>query len=118
MDQNVKLIHFSVYKRGTRTTAGAENFNGQINKRFKTHGNFFHFVESMQIEEVAICEQLENDINGTIQKSNTSKFYIKRNKLIKKYSRMLEGNDLDPTLFLKIMSNEKNKISQWTEVHQ
>lgn len=44
----VKPLHFSVFMRGMRTTSSAEAFNGQINKRFKTHGNFFHFCESMK----------------------------------------------------------------------
>lgn len=106
----VKPIHFSVFMRGIRTTASAEAFNGQINKRFKTHGNLFHFCESMQKEELMICQRLENDIGGTIQKDNQSTFYKRREKLIRKYSLMVKNGEMDPMLFLRTMANYKSKI--------
>lgn len=106
----VKPIHFSVYMRGTRTTALAEAFNGSINKRFKTHSNLFNFCDSLLTEEVTICQQLENDMNGTIQKNNQSQFYKRRNKLIREYSLKLKDEDMDPMLFLKVMANQKNRI--------
>lgn len=106
----VKPIHFSVFMRGMRTTSSAEAINGQINKRFKTHGNFFHFCESMQKEEVVIVEALQNDIGGSIQKNNQTKFYKRRNVLISKYSSMLKKEEITSMQFLKTMANEKNRV--------
>lgn len=62
----VKPHHFSVFMRGTKTTGSAEAFDGQANQRFKTHGNFYHFCETLQKEEMAIAEQLDNYIQGSI----------------------------------------------------
>lgn len=106
----VKPVHFSVFMRGTRTTAGAEASNGQINKRFKANGTFFHFCESMQNEEVVIAQQLENDLDGTIQRENQTPFYKRRNKLINKYSIQLKNGDIEPMHLLRIMANHKNNI--------
>lgn len=95
--KRVKPINFSVFLCDTRTTA--EAFNGKSNKTFKTHGNFFHFCEVLQKEEVAKTEQLENDIEGTIQKSNQRKFYKKRSEFIKEYSIRLKEEKIDTQLF-------------------
>lgn len=54
----VKPQHFSVFK----------SFNNQVNHRFKTHGNFFHFCEMLQKEELVIAQQLENYVEGTVQR--------------------------------------------------
>lgn len=99
--------NFSVFMRGMRTTSSAEVINGQINKRFKTHGNFFNFCECLQKEEVVITETLQNDIDGAIQKNNQNRFYKRRNQLIAKYSRMLKNNEINPMQFLKTMANQK-----------
>lgn len=90
----VKPIHFSVFMRGTRTTALAESFNGHANKKFKTHSNLYNFCECLLTEEVTIYTQLENDLNGTIQKNNQNQFYKRRNKLIREYSiKLRDGLD-------------------------
>lgn len=106
----VKPKHFSVFMRGTRTTGPAESFNGQINQRFKTHGNFYHFCETMQKEEVVIAQQLENYIEGSIQRGKQPKYLKKRNKTIKKFSRMLQDREVTPSQFLTTMANRKNHI--------
>lgn len=106
----VKPIHFSVFMRGMRTTSSAEAINGQINKKFKTHGNFFHFCESLQKEEVVTVENLQNDIDGSIQKNNQTRFYKRRHQLIARYSQMLKNNEITPMMFLKTMAHQKNRV--------
>lgn len=106
----VKPKHFSVFKRGTRTTGAAESYNNQINNRFKTHGNFYHFCETLQKEEVVVAQQLENYIDGSIQRDKQSKYLKKRHAAIKKYSNMLENGEITPMVFLTAMANRKNRI--------
>lgn len=106
----VKPKHFSVFMRGTRTTGSAESYNHLVNQRFKTHGNFFHFCETLQSEEVVIATQLENYVTGTIQRDKQPKYLKKRHKNIWKYSKMLKNGDIKPMLFLAIMANSKNHI--------
>lgn len=106
----VKPKHFSVFMRGTRTTGPAESYNNQMNNRFKTHGNFYHFCETMQKEEVVIAENLKNYIEGSMQNSRQAKFYQKRNQAIKKYSIMLQNKEITPMNFLVTMANRKNHI--------
>lgn len=106
----VKPQHFSVFLRNVRTTASAESFNGKSNKLFRTHGNFFHFCEVLQKEEVTKVEQLENEINGTIQRNNQKIYYKKRSEVIKEYSQRLEEKQISTSHFLKIMANPKNAI--------
>lgn len=102
--------HFSVYLRDTRTTSGAESFNAKVNKAFKTHGNFYHFVEKLQLEELVTIEDLQKYVNGTIARTYQKPFIKKRNKLIMKYSNLLKENAITPYMFLKTMANIKNKI--------
>lgn len=106
----VKPQHFSVFKRGIRTTGSAESFNNQINHRFKTHGNFFHFCEMLQKEELIIAQQLENYIDGTVQREGRSAYLKKRHAAINKYSNLLESGEMDPMQFLAVMANKKNRI--------
>lgn len=108
--KRVKPHNFSVFLRDTRTTAAAEAFNGKSNKIFKTHGNFFHFVETLQKEEVAKAEQLEGDVEGLIQRSNQKKYYKDRSQLIKDYSYRLRDGQISTHLFLKTIANPKNNI--------
>lgn len=108
--KRVKPQHFSVFLMDTRTTGAAEAFNGKSNRMFKTHGNFFHFCEVLQKEEVTKATLLENEIEGTIQKSCQKKFYKKRSELIKEYSMRLRDGQIDTTLFLKTMANPKNLL--------
>lgn len=108
--KRVKPQYFSVFKQNTRTTASAENFNGRSNKTFKTHGNFYHFCETMQKEELATAEQLELVIGGTIEKTRQSTFYKQRSKLIDEYSEKLINDEISANEFLKVMSNPKNDI--------
>lgn len=106
----VKPHHFSVFMRGVRTTGAAESFNHQINQRFKTHGNFFHFCETLQKEEVVIAQQLENYIEGTIQRQKVPTYLKNRHKLIRKHSLMLQRKEISPMVFLATMANRKNHI--------
>lgn len=106
----VKPKHFSVFMRGTKTTGAAENFNHQMNARFKTHANLYHFCESLLKEEVVIAESLRNYIEGSMQKIKMPKFYRKRNRAIKKYSKMLQNEEISPMMFLTTMANRKNHI--------
>lgn len=106
----VKPQHFSVFLRGTRTTSAAESFNAKVNKAFKTHGNFYHFCEKLQVEELVSTEDLEKYVNGTIPRTYQRPFLKKRSELIQKYSLRLKNGQIDPYLFLKTMANIKNKI--------
>lgn len=108
--KRVKPAHFSVFLKGTRTTSAAESFNARVNKSFKTHGNFYHFCEKLQIEELVSTEDLEKYVNGTIQRSYQKPFFKKRSELIHKYSMLLKNEQITPFLFLKTMANIKNKI--------
>lgn len=106
----VKPKHFSVFKRGIRTTGAAESYNNQMNSRFKTHGNFYHYCEMLQKEEVVIAQQLENYIEGSMQREKQPKYLKRRQKAIKKYSDMLEKKEITPMAFLATMANRKNRI--------
>lgn len=106
----VKPIHFSVFMRGTKSTGSAESFNRQMNQRFKTHGNFYHFCETLQKEEVVIAQQLENYIGGSMQHQKQPKYLKKRNAAIKKYSIMLQNDEISPMTFLATMANRKHHI--------
>lgn len=109
----IKIVtphHFSVFMRGLRTTGHAETYNCRINQRFKTHGNFFRFCESLQDEEVVIVNHLEGYFQGTIQYEKLPKFYKKRNKLIRKYSLMLQNKEISVQQFLTTMANKKNNV--------
>lgn len=106
----VTPTHFSVYLRDTRTTSGAESFNAKVNKAFKTHGNFYHFVEKLQLEELVTIEDLQKYVNGTIARTYQKPFIKKRNKLIMKYSNLLKENAIEPYMFLKTMANIKNQV--------
>lgn len=108
-DEWIKIVtpyHFCLYMRDTRTTAIAEAFNGNVNKLFKTHGNFFLFCETLQKVEAATSTLLENYINGTQQKDTRAAFYKKRSKFIKKVSIEYKNN---PNLLLNALANPKNK---------
>lgn len=109
----IKIVtpkHFSVFMKGTRTTGSAETFNGQINQRFKTHGNFYHFCEALQMEEVVIATELENYINGSIQKQKLPKYYRMRNKFIRENSIMLQNGEISTSIFLATMANRKSHV--------
>lgn len=59
--------NFSVFLQETRTTCAAEGYNGKLGKKFQTHPNFFVFIESLQSEELAKSNALEQHINGARQ---------------------------------------------------
>lgn len=106
----VKPEHFSVYKLETRTTGSAEAFNGKINKSFRTHGAFYHFVESLQKEETVKADQFSRDVDGTLQPDRRKKFFKKRSELISKYWSELEKKVVTPKHFVSIMANINNEI--------
>lgn len=81
-----------------------------MNSRFKTHGNFYHFCETLQKEEVVIAQQLENYVEGSIQREKQPKYLKKRHRAIKKYSIMLQNKEITPMVFLATMANRKNHI--------
>lgn len=108
--QIVKPQNFSVFMLDTRTTSGAESYNSKLGQSFRTHGNLFHFIESLQAEETVSTEILQLHVEGTIQKSNKKKIFEKRSKLIIEYSEKLNAGDIKPKLFLNIMANLKNEV--------
>lgn len=107
---HVKPQHFSVFLLDTRTTAAAEAFNGKSNKTFRTHGNFFHFVETLQDEELFKTQQLESYVEGTVQKTRVDAFFRNRSKFIKQYSLELKDKKIESRQFLSLMSNLKNSV--------
>lgn len=108
--QIVKPQHFSVFLLDTRTTAAAEAFNGKSNQTFRTHGNFYHFVETLQVEELFKTEQLQSYVDGTTQKSRQDAFFKKRSQFIRKHSIELRDGIIDSRQFLSLMSNTKNCV--------
>lgn len=108
--KRVKPENFSVFLQDTRTTASAEAYNGKSNKVFKTHGNFFSFIEALQAEELMKTEELEHDTEGAIQHDFQKKKDRIRAKNIQKYSLMLQNGKISAKLFIKTMANINNKI--------
>lgn len=108
--ERVKPTYYSVFKRPTKTTAAAEAFNGKVNKTFKTHGNFFSFVKSLQREEAVKADQLVRDAKGFLQQDRRKRFYKQRSKLIEKYSNDLQNNKINYKQFINVMANVENDI--------
>lgn len=108
--RRVKPENYSVFLQDTRTTAAAEAFNGKINSEFKTHGNFFSFIESLQKEELMKTEELEHDTEGAMQRDFRKKKDQLRAKNIAKYSLLLQSDKITPKLVVKTMANMNNKI--------
>lgn len=108
--KRVKPVHFSVYNLETRTTGAAEAFNCKVNKSFRTHGDFFNFVEALQKEETVKADQFSRDINGILQPDRRKMFFKKRAQLISKYWKQLEKKIITPKHFLSIMANLNNEI--------
>lgn len=112
----VKPIHYSVYKRDVRTTGSAEAFNGKVNKIFRTHGNFFQFVECLRDEEVIKADEFCRHVNGKVQPDKRKKFYKKRSELIRNYSLQLESKKINFKLFVNTMANIDNEVLYSDEV--
>lgn len=101
--------YFSVFDKDVRTTGSAEAFNGKINKKCKTYSNFFNFVESLQKEELCKADEFNRHINGTKQPDRRKNFYVRRNEMIKEYSKKMKNGDINYKYFLNIMSNDENQ---------
>lgn len=123
--KRVKPVHFSVYLKETRTTASAEAFNGKSNKTFRTHGNFYHFCETLLREELVTVARLQQLVNGSKDKQKRKAFYVKRDKLRDEYTEKLQKGTKRKMLHLyniisipkvmkamKLFLNKRNKWSQ------
>lgn len=106
----VKPENFSVFMKPTRTTGAAEASNGKANKIFRTHGNFFNFVETLQNEEAVKSDQFDRDVSGSMQHDKRKRFYKERSHLINKYSKQLLENKVSYKQFLNIMAKVENEI--------
>lgn len=106
----VKPEYFSVFDKDVRTTGSAEAFNGKLNKKFQTHAKFFNFVESLQKEELCKADEFHRHISGIKQSDRRKNFYVRRNEMIKEYSKKLRDSEINYKYFLNIMSNDENKI--------
>lgn len=106
----VTPTHFSIFNQSVRTTGSAEAFNGKVNKKFRTHGDFFHFVETLQKEELAKVDEFCRHMGGKMQPDRRKNFYKKRTELIGKYSRRLEAKEINYKYFLNIMTNVDNDV--------
>lgn len=106
----VKPIHFSVFDQEVRTTGSAEAYNGKLNKKFRTHGTFFNFVESLQREELSKSDEFQRHVSGKKQSDRRHKFYVRRAETIQLYWNQLKSNTTNFKLFLNIMSDDSNKI--------
>lgn len=102
--------NFSVFLEETRTTCSAEGYNGKLGKKFQKHPNFFVFIESLQWEELAKSNALEQHINGSRQ-IQPKKVYRERSAQIREESLKFKiPNKTSPKLFLNRMVNIKNHI--------
>lgn len=106
----VKPVHFSVFKKDTRTTGAAEAYNCKINQLFRTHGSMFQFAESVQKEEAIKADEFSRDVSGVPQIDRRKTFYKKRSALIERYSNLLESRKITTDNFLSVMANLNNKI--------
>lgn len=106
----VKPVHFSVFDREVRTTGSAEAYNGKLNKKFRTHGTFFNFVESLQREELSKSDEFQRHVSGKKQSDKRHRFYVRRAETIKLYWDQLKSNTINFKLFLNVMSNDSNYI--------
>lgn len=102
--------NFSVFLEETRTTCAAEGYNGKLGKTFETHPNFFVFVESLQWEELAKSNSLEQHINGARQ-TQPKKEYRERSDLIRSESMKFNvPNKTNAQLFLNRVANSRNRM--------
>lgn len=108
--KRVGAKNFSVFLEETRTTCSAEGYNGKLGKKFRTHPNFFVFIESLQWEELAKSNALEQHINGARQ-TQPKKEYRERAAQIRNESlKFLIPNKIDAKLFLNRIANTKNRM--------
>lgn len=102
--------NFSVFLEETRTTGAAEGYNGKLGKKFQTHPNFFVFIESLQWEELAKSNALEQHINGSRQ-TQPKKMYRERATQIRNESiKFTIPNKTNAQLFLNRIANTKNNM--------
>lgn len=102
--------NFSVFLEETRTTCGAEGYNGKLGKTFQTHSNFLVFIESLQWEELAKSNALEQHINGARQ-TQPKKKYRERSDLIRNESiKFTIPNKTNPQLFVNRIANIRNRM--------
>lgn len=100
----------SVFLEETRTTCAAEGYNGKLGKTFQKHPNFFVFVESLQWEELAKSNALEQHINGAKQ-TQPKKEYRERSAQIREESIKFEiPNKTNSQLFLNRIVNIRNRM--------
>lgn len=108
--KRVGVKGFSVFLEETRTTCAAEGYNGKLGKRFRTHPNFFVFIESLQWEELAKSNALEQHINGAKQ-TQPKKEYRERAALIRNESmKFTIPKQTNAQLFLNRVANIKNHM--------
>lgn len=108
--EKVKPNYFSVFNQAVRTTGSAEAFNGKLNKKFRTHGSFFNFVENLQNEELTKCDEFSRHISGHLQPDRRKPFYLQRAELIEKISHKLQSSEINYKYFLNVLSNEDNNV--------
>lgn len=106
----VKPEYFSVFGEDVRTTGSAEAFNGKLNKKFRTHPNFYNFVESLQREELCKTDEFHRHVHGKNPKESRKPMYVRRDNKIKEYSEQLRNSKINYKIFLNIISNDENKI--------
>lgn len=108
--KRVGAKNFSVFLEETRTTCGAEGYNGKLGKTFQTHPNFFVFIESLQWEELAKSNSLEQHINGARQ-TQPKKEYRDRADLIRSESiKFTIPQKTNAQLFLNRVANVRNHL--------
>lgn len=108
--KRVGAKQFSVFLEETRTTCGAEGYNGKLGKTFQTHPNFFVFIESLQWEELAKSNSLEQHMNGARQ-TQPKKEYRDRADLIRSESiKFTIPQKTNAQLFLNRVANVRNRL--------
>lgn len=90
-----------------RTTSQLENYNGQLNKKFQTNGNFFHFLDELLKEECTVVREMTSVVAGRAKKHKESP----RDALIKSCSTELAEGIISSYEFIKRMAYKDNDIS-------
>lgn len=102
------LFHFqentstiSLHSSNTRTTSGLECYNSHLSRKLKKRGNFFKFLERLQLDEVDKLRSLSQLIDGsryTFEPQN--KKFKKRKELISTITSDRQANRITIAQFL------------------
>lgn len=108
--KRVGAKNFSVFLEEQRTTCSAEGYNGKLGKKFRSHPNFFVFVESLQHEELAKSNALEQHINGARQTQPKKEYRERASQIRNEWNKFTIPKQTNAQLFLNRIANTKNRM--------